>query len=76
MVPAALRFARRQSAGELAPDLDPAYVLLALFGAALAPTVLADLAGDLTGMAADSPEFLDRYRDQLKLLVARLAAPL
>jgi AcrR family transcriptional regulator len=66
---------RRQAAGELAPDLDPAYVLLALFGAALAPTVLADLAGDLTGMAADSPEFLDRYRDQLKLLVARLAAP-
>lgn len=67
---------RRQAAGELAPDLDPAYVLLALFGAALAPTVLSDLAGDLTGMAADSPEFLDRYRDQLKLLVARLAAPL
>lgn len=65
---------RRQAAGELAADLDPAYVLLALFGAALAPTVLADLAADLTGVPADSPEFLDRYRDQLRRLVAGLAA--
>jgi hypothetical protein len=24
---------------------------------------------------ADSPEFLERYRDQLKLVVARLAGP-
>jgi TetR/AcrR family transcriptional regulator len=66
---------RRQEAGEIASDLDPAYVLLALFGAALAPTVLAGFATDLTGVPADSPEFLDRYRDQLKRLVARLADP-
>jgi TetR/AcrR family transcriptional regulator len=63
---------RRQEAGELAPDLDPAYVLLALFGAALAPTVLSGLAADLTGRPADSAEFLDRYRDQLKRMVGRL----
>jgi TetR/AcrR family transcriptional regulator len=64
---------RRQQAGELAGDLDPAYVLLALFGAALAPVALADFAADVTGVPADSPEFLDRYREQLKRLVARLA---
>ncbi len=66
---------RRQEAGEIAADLDPAYVLLALFGAALAPTALAGLATDLTGRDADSPEFLDRYRDQLKRFVARLSKP-
>jgi len=31
---------RRQEAGEFAADLDPAYVLLMLFAATLAPTVL------------------------------------
>jgi TetR/AcrR family transcriptional regulator len=66
---------RRQAAGELAGDLDPPYVLLALFGAALAPTILSDFAADLTGVPAGSPEFLDRYRDQLKRLVRRLADP-
>jgi TetR/AcrR family transcriptional regulator len=67
---------RRQSAGEIAADLDPAYLQLALFGAALAPTLLAHFAEDFTGLAADSPEFLAGYREQLRRLVAHLAEPL
>jgi TetR/AcrR family transcriptional regulator len=64
---------RRQAAGEIAADLDPAYTLLALFGAALAPTVLSQVARDFTGLPADSPEFLSGYREQLKRIVAHLA---
>ena len=67
---------RRQAAGEIAPDLDPAYLQLALFGAALAPTLLAHFAEDFTGLAADSPEFRAGYREQLKRIVTHLAKPL
>lgn len=67
---------RRQAAGEIAPDLDPAYLQLLLFGAALAPTLLASFAEDFTGLPADSPEFLAGYRDQLKRVLAHLAKPL
>ncbi|MDG4827592.1 helix-turn-helix domain containing protein [Asanoa sp. WMMD1127] len=63
---------RRQAAGEVAADLDPAFLLLALFGAALAPTLLRHFAEDFTGLAVDSPEFRARYADQLKRIVARL----
>src|SRR4029450_3673890 len=40
---------RRQRAGELADDLDPAYVLLMLFAATLAPTVSPQIAPSLDG---------------------------
>jgi hypothetical protein len=67
---------RRQAAGELAGDLDPAYVMLVLFGAALAPTVVPQVARQFTGLAPESPEFQAAYADQLKLIIARLAQPL
>ncbi|MEU5722225.1 helix-turn-helix domain-containing protein [Micromonospora sp. NPDC047738] len=67
---------RRQAAGEIAQDLDPAYLQLALFGAALAPTLLAHFAEDFTGLPVDSPEFLAGYGEELKRLIARLAKPL
>ena len=63
---------RRQAAGEIAADLDPAYLMLVLFGAALAPTLLTQFAEDFTGLPADSSEFRERYLDQLKKLVTRL----
>ncbi|WP_438872666.1 hypothetical protein [Paractinoplanes pyxinae] len=65
---------RRQGEGEIADDLDPAYLQLALFGAALAPTLLAGFAEDFTGRPADSPEFLDTYREQLRRLIGHLRA--
>jgi AcrR family transcriptional regulator len=64
---------RRQQAGELADDLDPAYVLLILFAAALAPTVIPQIARRLTGLSADSPTFQAAYAEQLRHVVERLA---
>jgi TetR/AcrR family transcriptional regulator len=64
--------ARRQERGELAADLDPATVLLVLFSAALAPTLLPHVAAGATGLAPDSPEFLDAYTRALTRIVERL----
>jgi TetR/AcrR family transcriptional regulator len=64
---------RRQLNGELAEDLDPAYVLLVLFAAALAPAVIPQIARRITGKAADSPEFLAAYGEQLRRIVEHLA---
>jgi TetR/AcrR family transcriptional regulator len=64
---------RRQQAGELAYDLDPAYVLLLLFAAALAPTVIPQIARRVTGLSAESLEFQAAYAEQLRRVVERLA---
>lgn len=64
---------RRQADGEIADDLDPRYVLLAMFSAALAPTVIPQIVRRITGQAADSPEFLDAYADQLRKITEHLA---
>jgi AcrR family transcriptional regulator len=66
---------RRQRGGELADELDPAYVLLMLFAAALAPTVIPQIARRITGLAADSPQFQTAYAEQLRRVVERLADP-
>lgn len=63
---------QRQQAGEIDPGLDPGHLLLALFGAALAPTLLAQFAEDFTGQEADSVAFRQTYLEQLKRIVARL----
>jgi TetR/AcrR family transcriptional regulator len=64
---------RRQQASELAYDLDPAYVLLLLFAAALAPTVIPQIARRVTGLSAESLEFQAAYAEQLRRVVERLA---
>lgn len=66
---------RRQRSGELAEDLDPAYVLLVLFSAVLAPTVIPQIVRLITGKSADSPEFLSAYAEQLRRVVAHLSPP-
>ncbi|WP_433287407.1 TetR/AcrR family transcriptional regulator [Micromonospora sp. CA-244673] len=66
---------RRQRTGELSADLDPAYVVLTFFAAALAPTVLPQVVRRLTGLAADSPEFLDAYAAQLGTMLGHLTVP-
>ncbi|MFI5897247.1 TetR/AcrR family transcriptional regulator [Actinoplanes sp. NPDC051513] len=65
----------RQGSGEIDPDLDPGFLQLALFGAALAPMVLAQFAEDFTGMSPESPEFREAYIEQLKRLIAHLGTP-
>ena len=64
---------RRQAEGEIASDLDPRYGLRVMFTAALAPTVIPHIVRRITGEAADSPEFLDTYADQLRRITEHLA---
>ena len=63
----------RQAAGEVAADLDPAYLGVVLFAAVLAPTVIPQVAGGMTGEAADSAAFLDRYRAELGKVLTHLS---
>ncbi|MBF5033121.1 MULTISPECIES: TetR family transcriptional regulator [unclassified Micromonospora] len=63
---------RRQREGELSADLDPAYVVLTFFAAAMAPTVLPQVVRRLTGLDAGSPEFLDAYAAQLGRVLGHL----
>ena len=65
---------RRQRSGELASNLDPAYVMLILFAAVLAPVAMPQVVRGATGLAADSPEFFKRYRQELHRVIDRLAA--
>lgn len=63
---------RRQVAGEIAPEFDPAFVLLMLQAMA---AVGVSFPGDVrrwTGLEPDSPEFVERYAEQLRLLAERL----
>lgn len=63
---------RRQEAGELAPELDPAFVLLVLQAMA---SVGVSFPGDVrrwTGLEPDSEAFAERYGEQLKLIAERL----
>jgi TetR/AcrR family transcriptional regulator len=66
---------RRQEAGEISADLDPAHLMLLLFGAVLAPTVVPQVARQFTGLDPESDEFREAYAAQLKLVIARLAGP-
>jgi len=63
---------RRQEAGEFAADLDPAYLLLVFFAAGMAPTILPQVVRRMTGLAADSDEFLDTYQEQFRRILERL----
>ncbi|GAA2596950.1 TetR family transcriptional regulator [Actinomadura fulvescens] len=65
---------RRQETGELAPDLDPATVMLVLRAAVAAPAVMGPTVRRIFGLDPDSPEFKERYCEQLRRLVRRLAA--
>lgn len=62
----------RQRAGELAEDLDPTYVGVILFAATLAPTMLPQIVRRLTGLDAASPEFVQKYADELGRVLTKL----
>jgi TetR/AcrR family transcriptional regulator len=63
---------RRQANGELASDLDPACVLLALMGALTAPLIMPQVARRI-GLDPSSGEFEPRYREQLQRIVRHLS---
>jgi hypothetical protein len=67
------RLRNRQAAGELPPDLDPGFLLLALMAAASAPLTLRHTASQITGEDPTTPEFAGKYAEQLALLVRHLS---
>jgi AcrR family transcriptional regulator len=62
----------RQQAGEIAAELDPRYVNLAMMGMLLAPITVPQLARRVTGLDPESPEFLQEYRLFVRQLAERL----
>ena len=62
-----------QVAGEVAADLDPAAVLLAGMGMVAAPLAMPQVAWELFGIDPSSEEFLTRYGEQIRRIVAHLA---
>ena len=63
---------RRQAAGELPEDLDPAYFMLALFAAAAASVTLPRVTRMIVDEDPESEEFATRYAEQLARLVRHL----
>jgi TetR/AcrR family transcriptional regulator len=64
----------RQANGEIADDLDPAFVLLMLQGMVVAHSLFRRDAARLTGMHVDSREYKQKADQQLRAVVRRLAA--
>ena len=64
----------RQANGEIADDLDPAFVLLMLQGMVISHALFRRDAIRFTGMDLDSPEYRKKADEQLRAVVRRLAA--
>lgn len=63
----------QQAAGAYADDLDPRALNLIMMAAANALAVYPQLARGLFGTAADAPELVDHYADQLNRIIGHLA---
>jgi TetR/AcrR family transcriptional regulator len=63
----------RQTTGELADDLDPASVRLAIMGAVMIPVVMPQLVRRIFGLDPTDPEFESRYGEHLRQMIRRLA---
>jgi TetR/AcrR family transcriptional regulator len=71
--PDLLELFERQEAGEIADELDPAYLLLVLQAAVSAGTIFPGDVKRHLGMEPDSPEYFEHADAQLRLIVRRLA---
>ncbi|WP_067806409.1 TetR/AcrR family transcriptional regulator [Nocardia beijingensis] len=65
--------ARAQERGEIHPDLDPAFVRIAVMGMILAPVMLPETASQATGKQPGSAEFEEYYSGQMRTLLRLLA---
>jgi AcrR family transcriptional regulator len=65
---------KRQEAGELPADLDPAAVLVAMFAMAAAGVSFPQLVRAAFDLDPASPEFAEHYAEQLEKLVGHLGA--
>lgn len=66
---------RRRDEGELAADLDPAAVRLVLMAMTSAPVTMPHAVRRVFGLDPESPEFRERYTEQLRRIVRHLAGP-
>jgi AcrR family transcriptional regulator len=62
----------RKARGELADDLDPDAVQLALMGMIMAPMILPHLVREIFGVDPNAPEFEERYAEQLRRMIKHL----
>jgi AcrR family transcriptional regulator len=65
---------RRQAEGELPADLDPAAIMLAVMAMVSAPVTSPLAVRRVFGLDPDSPEFRERYAEQLRRIVRHLIA--
>ncbi|MEO3826501.1 TetR family transcriptional regulator [Actinomadura sp. B10D3] len=65
---------RRQAAGELPADLDPGAVMLAVMAMVSAPVTNPLAVRRIFGLDPGSPEFRERYAEQLRRIVRHLVA--
>lgn len=63
---------RASEDGSLDERIDPAYLGLILLAAANAPSVYPQLVHGLLGLDAESPEFVEKYAEQLVVVVEKL----
>ena len=63
---------RRQAAGEIAADVDPPYLLVALMGAVNTPVTMPQVIQRVCGVAADSDEFRSAFAAQLRTILGHL----
>ena len=68
-------FRRRQAAGELAPELDPGFVLLVMQAMTSVATIFPGEVKRLLGLDPSSEEFFTLADAQLRAIVRRLADP-
>ncbi|MVU81494.1 TetR family transcriptional regulator [Nocardia sp. ET3-3] len=61
--------AQARDRGEVSPDLDPAFLRMALMGMILAPVMLPETAAQATGKQPGTPEFEEYYSAQLRTLI-------
>ena len=64
---------RRQEAGEIAPDIDPAYLLIAMMGAVNTPVTMPQTIERICGVPADSDAFREAFAEQLRIMLRHLA---
>jgi AcrR family transcriptional regulator len=71
--PEILDFRRRQAAGELASDLDPACLLLMFMSLSIVDVTIPHQIKKFTGLDPTSEQFRQLFSEQLRRLVAHLA---
>lgn len=64
---------RRQKAGEIAADIDPAYLLIAMMGAVNTPVTMPQTIERICGLPADSEAFRAAFSEQLRIMLRHLA---